>query len=703
MKEIRRTGWTTRLSQLAGVGLLFVTFTGLAVTFGPFHVLVQWSLLAHTVVGTLLLGPLAYYVAAHWLDYRRYRISDIVVLGYVAAAGLIVCVVSGVVVTWQGIANTRMDGFWRQAHLVSTFVMLAASVPHVALLLVRLWRLLPDPRVYIGRVTSGAIAATALAAILPLVYSGTAYVNEFPEGYNFLYGKDRPFAPSLARTTTGGAFDARSLAGSESCGTAGCHEQIVEEWRPSAHRYAAMDPLFQGIQNVMAKQNGAESTRYCGGCHDPISLFSGTKNIFVKDLTNLHGYQEGVSCLACHSIKETDVKGNANFTVSQPREYLWQWSTTGPARLARDFLIRTYPDEHNRLSKRLFKAPEYCAACHKQFIDKEVNRVGWVQLQNQYDNWASSHWNVKGNARKTVECRECHMPLVSSSDPAAGDAADYNRTPQDRMHRIHRFIASNQLVPELLKLPGWKEQVRLTKQWLQGDQAVPEIQEKWAHGDIVRLAMELGEVESDARTIPIRVVMTSNKVGHDYPTGPLDIIQSWVELRISDEAGREVYASGARDDRHFIAPGTTFFKAEPVDQHGNLIDRHNLWEMVGVRFRRALFPGYSDTFEYQVPCTMPALRSVAAELPSPGSAGRRDFDVRAVRPGRYRVDAQLQYRKVDQFLLNYLLGERPGLTAPVVTIARTSAVLEVGRDAKGRPEVMLTSATEVNRGHGTSD
>jgi len=61
-----------------------------------------------------------------------------------------------------------------------------------------------------------------------------------------------------------------------SCGTVGCHAQIVEEWKPSAHRYAAMDPIFQGIQSVMAKQNGAESTRYCGGCHDPISLFSGT-------------------------------------------------------------------------------------------------------------------------------------------------------------------------------------------------------------------------------------------------------------------------------------------------------------------------------------------------------------------------------------------------------------------------------------------
>ena len=147
----------------------------------------------------------------------------------------------------------------------------------------------------------------------------------------------------------------------------------------------------------------------------PFRSFSGQKNIFAEKLTGLHGYQEGVSCLACHAIRETDIKGNANYTVTQPREYLWQWQTNGLAKIARDFLIRSYPAEHGKLAKRSFKKPEYCAACHKQFIDQEVNRVGWVQLQNQYDNWANSHWNKKGDARKTVECRECHMPLVDST------------------------------------------------------------------------------------------------------------------------------------------------------------------------------------------------------------------------------------------------------------------------------------------------
>src|SRR5688572_4757603 len=677
MREMRPSGWLGRLSHLAGVGLLLLAGTGLAVTFGPFHPVVQWSLLLHTIAGVWLAAPLVYYIVRHWVDYRRHRLSDVVVLGYVAAGGLLVCVVSGVVVTWQGVAATKMTGVWRQTHLISTFVALGAAVPHVALLLVRLWHALPHPRAYVRRLALGGLAGSVLLAVMPLTYSGTAYVNEFPDDYNFLYGRDRPFAPSLARTDTGGAFDARSLAGSESCGTAGCHTQIVQEWKPSAHRYAAMDSLFLGIQNVMAEQNGAESTRYCGGCHDPISLLSGTKNIFVKDLTNLHGYREGVSCLSCHSIRATDQQGNANYAIAQPAAYLWQWAESGPARLARDFLIRAYPAQHNQLSKRLFKTPEYCAACHKQFIDQEVNRVGWVQLQNQYDNWAASHWNKKGDPRRTVECRECHMPLVASTDPAAGDATDYNRGPGDGKHRSHRFVASNQMMPALLKLEGAAEQVRLTEQWLQGRFEIPEIADKWAEGPIVTVDLEApAEVERGA-ALPVRVILTSNKVGHDYPTGPLDIIQSWLELHVTDEEGRVVFSSGTRDEKNFIRPGSFLFKAEPVDQHGNLIDRHNLWEMVGVRYRRALFPGYADTVTYDVACPATLGRSAAA-APAPGASTEARLDLPAVpRAGAYEVEARLHYRKVDQFLLNYLLGEASGVTAPAVEVARASASVRV--------------------------
>jgi hypothetical protein len=667
--------------------LAFETVSGLAITLSPFNATIQWSVIAHTVVGAVTLLPVAWYCWRHWQQYRAYATSHVVLLGWLGLTALAVCSVSGLVVTWQAFFGVKTDAFWRQVHLISTLVVVAGVVPH---LLFAAWRVTRNgmggpARGYFAWCLAATVVGCAAVGMLASRYSGSKYANAFPKDYSFFYGTNRPFAPSLARTDTGGAFDAQSLAGSHSCGTAGCHEQIVEEWQPSAHRYAAMDTVFLGIQNVMAKQNGPESTRYCGGCHDPISLFSGTKNIFVENLTGLHGYQEGVSCLACHAIRETDVKGNANYTVTQPREYLWQWATNGVALLARDFLIRSYPNEHNKLAKRAFKKPEYCAACHKQFIDQEVNRVGWVQLQNQYDNWASSHWNHKGDAKKTVECRECHMPLVDSRDPAAGDALDYNRKPGDKKHRSHRFIAANTIMPVALKeqLPGWQTQFQLTEQWLQGKFEIPEIREKWAAGPIVTVALSAPETVAPGENIPLRVVMSSSKVGHDFPTGPLDIIQSWLDVTVTDDAGRTVFTSGKRDAKHFIQPGSFLFKAEPVDQHGNLIDRHNLWEMVGVRYRRALFPGYSDTVQYSVPCSG-ALANDGTNAPAlakPANDGKMELAAPAIpapaRAGQYNIVVALQYRKVDQFLLNFMFGETNKLTSPVTEIARATATVVV--------------------------
>ncbi len=674
-----RTGWSSWLTRVSLGSLCGLAITGLVVTFAPFHPVVEWTVVVHTVVGIAVLIPITYYLLRHWLDYRRYRISDIVLLGYVALTALALCLVSGVVVTWQGALGVRMSPAWRAIHLYSTYATLAMTVAHGVLVPLRIYR--PGALAKAGGLLTRAALVTAVLVAagfgLGALYSGERYVNEFPDDYQFPYGEHRPFAPSLAVTDTGGAFAAESLANSASCGTAGCHTQILEEWQPSAHRYSAMDPLFQKVQSVMAEQNGAESTRYCGGCHDPISLFAGAKRMFTEDLTSQHGYQEGISCLSCHGVRETDLQGNADYTMTQPPAYLWQWAQSGPRKFMSDFLIRTYPRQHLELSKRLFKAPEYCAACHKQFIDQELNRVGWVQLQNQYDNWKASHWYVEGQPEKTIECRECHMPLVDSTDPASGDDVDYNRSPNDAKHRSHRFVAANTMVPAMLELPGWQEHVRLSEVWLRGDYQIPEIADKWRDGPVVLLKLETPESASPGQPLKVRVVMTANKVGHDFPTGPLDIIQSWVELHVYDQSGSEIFASGTRNAEHFIEPGSFLFKAEPVDQEGNLIDRHNLWEMVGVRYRRALFPGYSDSVEYLIDCPTTMVEGEQSELARTGKEEQSFVVPSSPGTSEYRVVAQLNYRKVDQFLINFLLGADSGLTAPVIEMNRAEATVPV--------------------------
>jgi hypothetical protein len=275
------------------------------------------------------------------------------------------------------------------------------------------------------------------------------------------------------------------------------------------------------------------------------------------------------------------------------------------------------------------------------------------------------------------------MALVRSDDPGAGDAADYNRTPNDGKHRSHRFLGANQFIPLALDLVGAKEHVKLTERWLRGEIDVPEIADKWRRGPAVPIELSAPDSVVAGRPVVLRAILTNNKPGHDFPTGPLDIIQAWVEITVTDQTGRVVFASGQRDSAHFISPGSFMFKAEPVDQYGNLIDRHNLWEMVGVRYRRALYPGSSDQeqFSFVCPGTIVPGSTAAMQRGRLDSASVLDrADTLRVPGGRVtelHATARLMYRKTDQFLLNFLFGKESGLTAPVTMMSEDRRIIRV--------------------------
>jgi hypothetical protein len=688
-EEAKRSGWSGKLARSTTGILAFLAVSGLSITLLPFSEFNQHAVLVHTVIGAIFTLPIVAYLVRHVVVYWDFPFTHTKFTGWASGAMAVVCIASGVVLTFEAALGTRITQAWRLVHHATTWGLIAFLAPHLVAVWLRERKRRDDVAAEpVLRAAAGHWRKAGLACAGSMLLVGglcvgvrpVALVNEFPADYEKDPYGSGPFAPSLAKTATGGAIDPRSFAGSDSCGTSGCHEQIWQEWQPSAHRYAAIDAGFQAIQGVMASQNGPVSTRYCGGCHDPISLFSGTKNIGVADLTALPGIQEGISCVSCHAIEQTDVKGNANYVAHQPKRYVWELRDGPVAKTLSDFLIRAYPAQHvESLSRRMFKTPEFCAACHKQFIDKEVNKVGWVQLQNQYDNWRTSRWNHAGDAAKTLECRECHMPLVDSTDPAAGDAADFNRVPGDGKHRSHRFLGANQFIPAFHKLPHADEHVALVERWLKGDYEIPEIADRWTAGVAIPIEIEAPDEAVAGAKIPVRVRILNNKAGHDFPTGPLDIIQSWVELEAVDERGNVVFHSGGVNERHFVEPGTFMFKAEPIDRYGNLIDRHNLWEMVGVRFKRSLFPGAADVATYELQC--------AGADPTGSSRPPRDetvaLDLPADATGSIRIEASLHYRKFDQYLLDFAFGEKSGLTAPITTLSRAERTIRVRRSKEG--------------------
>ncbi len=100
--EVTAVGeWRSRLVALVAGYLLFETISGMVVWLLPFSPLVQFSVLLHTAFGILFLAPVVWYLVRHWWIRRKGNLSHYQLLGYIATAILSVCLVSGVVLTWQ--------------------------------------------------------------------------------------------------------------------------------------------------------------------------------------------------------------------------------------------------------------------------------------------------------------------------------------------------------------------------------------------------------------------------------------------------------------------------------------------------------------------------------------------------------------------------------------------------------------------------
>jgi hypothetical protein len=329
--------------------------TGLWIYFAPFSILSQIQVLIHAALGTLLLIPCAWRLAVHGAVWWRQKMTATMILGWALAAMTLACFVSGGVLTWRAAFGPRRPDGWAYVHLFTGLAVAGLLPAH----LIGAWRrrsaaaardepLARARQVFVWRLAGwSGLAMASVVGISAFLSPSDMEVFPPPEDYAFSEHfeqfeefRGRLFAPSNARVEGDLLVASSVLAGSESCGSAGCHEQILREWQPSAHRFSAMNPPFQAIQKNFAADRGAIETRYCAGCHDPISLFAGAKNIHNQDLS-APGMDEGISCAVCHSISQVDQDGNADYALAPPRKYLWEGAPAGEWRkLASDFLIR---------------------------------------------------------------------------------------------------------------------------------------------------------------------------------------------------------------------------------------------------------------------------------------------------------------------------------------------------------------------------
>lgn len=682
--ESAAQGWSSILTLGISLGFLIEALTGLWIYLGPFSVSLQIQVVIHTVVGFLLLVPYGIYQIKHLLLWKEQPLSVVKFLGYLSMLLILVCLYSGILVTWQALFETKLTAFWDRTHLITGIGCAALALVHVfSAYLRRRGRLhgIDGFPAKWRRFLYGNIGGVALVVTIAIIAGSfwptkTVYIP-IPDDYSlpeyagqYEEYQGNPFAPTYARTANGELINPDILANSVSCGTSGCHEEILAEWQPSAHRFSAINPPFQQVQKNFAQDRSPADTRYCAGCHDPISLFAGAKDIHNLNLS-APGMQEGNSCVVCHSISHVDQRGNADYILTPPTKYIWE-STEGIQKFISDFLIRSYPRQHLAdYDRTILRTPEFCGACHKQFIPEALNRFGLSPSQNQYDEWRKSHWVNETEPNKHLSCRDCHMRLVEdSSDPGAGEGGDYRRSENDGTHRHHGTVATNLFMPAVLKLPNWEKHCRLTQEWIQGKTIIPEIQDVWPEGPVAPIKLQAKPQARPGEEIDITAVIRNNKAGHNFITGPLDFLRVWVHLTISDANGHVLAEWGAIDpesrkilDSHGQVhtpgqsreEGTLVLEGVPMDGEGNPIVKHELWKKAGGTGQRVLFPKYADKHSYH-------------------------FQIPENATGPLTVSADLNFRRYRQEFLDLVVPEmekESGVYQPTVTKDSASLQIEV--------------------------
>lgn len=652
---------TPTLTCLILIGIIsgFVTYLI------PVHTIwSQWMYLTHTITGvfiTLLILP---YIVLHFKRTVGLRRPTVLISGILAAVVIMLLVISGVYIVLVG--QTEKAQWIYQAHIITAIAVVVLVILHLCvhrLLLppkrqqteTELFNSLPryqlrqilKPLVIVMAIN---LLVSALYWLLPSPYSDKPVV----ENYSYEKYGEHPFRPSQTETYHQKFLDYKQIATSNDC--VACHNNIGTQWHSSAHRQAASDRAYITNISLLAEKKGIEATRYCEGCHAPVALLTGQLSPGGQHggIKETAANNEGVPCLGCHAIdKAVHLKGVASYEYKPPQDYLFSGYDNAITKSIAHFLIRLKPEQHKiDMARPILKTPELCATCHAQFMDKDMNKWGWVKMQDEYTAWLNSPYSKQHDqtfANSTVtRCQDCHMPLIPSHDPSANS---------DNMVRMHNFAAANTM---LAMLANDQHQMDLIKEFLQSNKMRITI-DKPDRADAIQTELALNEnlrkfTETPyfyylGETAKLRITVSNVGVGHDFPGGTTDINEAWIAFNVTDANNQTIYQSGHVLPSNEVDPNAYFYRALAIDRKGDLVWKHDLFNRIGESFKRVVPAGKSDVTEYT-------------------------FSIPSWTKGPITINATLKYRKLNDMYARWALKEsyKP---IPIIDVARDSLTIPI--------------------------
>ena len=457
----------------------------------------------------------------------------------------------------------------------------------------------------------------------------TATARILPEGYEMPFGSS-PFAPSNSETTTGELIPQTMFIPASRCAT--CHESTHTEWNQSAHRNAFREPFYQANVNHLIRDRGIAVTRHCESCHNPVALFSGalSKNAKMERPFD----EEGVTCSVCHSIESATTEGIGSYSIAPPA--LLELTNGQRIADASNQQILDDLDSHSRAMMRpMLKQPEFCAACHKAAVVPELNSRKWFRTFAIYDEWQQSAFAGETvqplSVRPRQDCQNCHMPVLQTTGYAQ-----------------HRWPGGNTAIPAHY---GWPDQIKATVDLLKS--GVVSVDIFAVHAPQTIAPLEVTSSVAPGKKISVDVVVANRGVGHTFPAELRDMFEAWLEFQATDANGKVLIHSGAVRADGELEWSAHAYRAVPLDDHGQPITKHDIWNTRIGGFDRQIPAGRADL-------------------------GRFTFEVPANARSPIKLVARLNYRRFNNRFIDWVKQSEKGVQiSPVVEMTTAEATIKV--------------------------
>ena len=441
--------------------------------------------------------------------------------------------------------------------------------------------------------------------------------------------------------TNGELPQPQALLQSAVCGTTDCHPTEYKQWTSSAHRFASNNRLFRRVVELAQEDGGQEGIRDCVNCHDPVATLSTAGLESWPDLEP--GANQGVNCQVCHLIRGGDFeKGNGYLKLARELKYPHQDARPGtPEFIKFKEEIRLDPRPHinNFLPRRMLNQSKFCLPCHLVTVVRPVAASNPLRLHLLFSQWEKSTW------KNQLSCMECHLPI-------------FQILPLKYYVMDHRFLGVStvhgQLARQLDKEdpPRLAEHISYTKAYLAGTldsdgqilsaeptqelprkdfpvRALPiqvfllrgagqkRIKDYLNGGPIlqVKLASQPAPV-APGGALTIQVTTVNARVGHDVPSGPIDMVRCWCEVTCLDQAGRILFKTGGLDENGDVREGTIYLGSQALlDATGRQIFDHRFWRAAKVVGKQVLpaLASRVDEVKIPLPRDVEGVVSVAAE------------------------------------------------------------------------------------------